>query len=176
MTEVVPISRAIARATRQPMRRGVPAVAWYSRGCALEARDPDAALAAYARAIAGRPDLADAWNNTGRVLHDRGDLGAAEANYRIAICIDASVALYWFNLGVVVEDGGGRAAEATAAYERAVELDGDCADAHYNLARLCEHEGRAAGDAGWALSLYRRAMRHYVRYRQLVRLHKPIFK
>jgi tetratricopeptide (TPR) repeat protein len=150
------------------IRRATSAVDHYERGLALEASDVPAAMAAYARALAGRPDLADAYNNLGRLHHDRGELGQAESLYRLAICASGRVALYWFNLGVALEDRG-RHAEAIAAYERALELDGTLADAHFNLARQLE---RAAG--GSELQL-RRAVRHLARYRALAR-HQPIFK
>lgn len=121
-------------------------------------------MAAYGRALASRPDLSDAHNNLGRLHHDRGELGDAEACYRLAICGAPEVGLYWFNLGVVVEDRG-RSAEAIAAYERAIRLGPAAveADAHYNLARLLELSGRRAGDE----LVLRRAVRHLVRYRDL---------
>jgi tetratricopeptide (TPR) repeat protein len=153
---------------RRGLRRGTPATDWYEQGCALEARDPEAAMAAYRRAIAGRPDLADAHNNLGRLHHDRHELADAEGCYRLAICIDPGVALYWFNLGVAIEDQG-RLAEAIAAYERAIELEPSSADAHFNLARLLELGGRRAGDE----VLLRRAVRHLVRYRDLTRGARP---
>ncbi|HWU89488.1 MAG TPA: tetratricopeptide repeat protein [Kofleriaceae bacterium] len=152
---------------RRGLVRGTRATDRYEQARALEARDPDAAMALYRRAIAGQMDLADAHNNLGRLHHDRGELADAEGCYRVAICIDAQVALYWFNLGVAVEDQG-RQAEAIAAYERAIELGGDaaiCADAHFNVARLLELGGRRADDE----LLIRRAVRHLVRYRDLVR-------
>lgn len=145
------------------LRRGTRATDWYEQGVALEARDPGAAMAAYARAIAGRMDLPDAHNNLGRLHHERGELAAAESCYRIAICCDARIALYWFNLGVSVEDQG-RCAEAIGAYERAVEL-ASCADAHFNLARLFDLRGRRTDD----VALLRRAVRHLARYRDLTR-------
>jgi tetratricopeptide (TPR) repeat protein len=150
---------------RRGLRRATPATDWYEQGCALEARDPEAAMASYQRAIAGRPDLADAHNNLGRLHHDRGELADAEGCYRLAICADAKVALYWFNLGVAVEDQG-RNAEAIAAYERSLELWPSNADAHFNLARLLELSGRSVGDE----VLLRRAVRHLVRYRDLTRV------
>ena len=143
------------------LRRGTPATRWYDTGCRLEASDPERAIAAYERALAGCPGLADAHNNLGRLLHDAGSLAAAESSYRLAICADAGVALYWFNLGVVVDDQG-RCAEAVAAYERAIEL-GELADAHYNLARLLELTARRTGDD----VLLQRAVRHLLRYRAL---------
>lgn len=150
---------------RRGLRRGTRATDWYEQGCALEAQDPEAAMAAYLRALAGCPHLADAHNNLGRLHHDRGALADAESCYRLAICVDAAVPLYWFNLGVALEDQG-RCAEAITAYERAIELEPASADAHFNLARLLELDGRRAGDE----VLLRRAVRHLVRYRDLVRV------
>jgi tetratricopeptide (TPR) repeat protein len=150
---------------RRGMRRGTRATDWYEQGCALEVRDPEAAMVAYRRAIAGRPDLADAHNNLGRLHHDRRELADAESCYRLAICVDPQIALYWFNLGVALEDQG-RSAESIAAYERAIELDAGSADAHFNLSRLLELCGRRAGDE----VLLRRAVRHLVRYRDLTRV------
>lgn len=157
---------------RRGLRRGTSATAWYAEGCALESTDPARAVAAYERAIAGRPDFADAYNNLGRVLHDQHDRGlapaalpACEGFYRLAICADPDVALYWFNLGVSVEDQG-RTSEAIAAYERALALDPRMADAHYNLARLLEVVGRQSHDE----LVLRRAVRHLVRYRDLGRV------
>lgn len=155
------------------LRRGTSATSWYDAGCRLEASDPERAIAAYRRAVAGCPGLADAHNNLGRLLHDAGSPAEAESSYRLAICADPAVALYWFNLGVAVEDQG-RRAEAIAAYERAIELGerseairgGDrAADAHYNLARLLELAGRGVGDDG----MLQRAVRHLLRYRELTR-------
>jgi tetratricopeptide (TPR) repeat protein len=149
---------------RRGMRKGTSALEWYERGCALEAFDADAAIAAYHRALAGRPDLADAHNNLGRLLHDRNDLAAAETHYRQALCLSGEVALYWFNLGVVLEDRG-RHDEAMDAYEKALARDTMLADAHFNLARQIERVALAAGDE----VMLRRAFRHLKQYRQLAR-------
>jgi tetratricopeptide (TPR) repeat protein len=162
---------------RRGCLRATSAVDHYERGLALEAAgQPDAAMAAYRRALSGRPDLADACNNLGRLHHDRTELGDAEALYRLAICAagdrgtrDGAVALYWFNLGVVLEDTG-RCAEAIHAYERALGLDGTLADAHFNLARQLEQAGRRGADE----LVMRRAVRHLARYRDLRQT--PIFK
>jgi tetratricopeptide (TPR) repeat protein len=149
---------------RLEMRRGRRAVDLYEQGYALEATDPEAAAAAYRRALAGRPDLADAHNNLGRLVHEAGELAAAEGHYRLALCAAPEVALYWFNLGVVLEDQR-RAAEAIACYERALALDPALADGHFNVARLLERLGAARGDD----VVIHRAVRHLVRYRDLTR-------
>ncbi|MGE0872205.1 MAG: tetratricopeptide repeat protein [Kofleriaceae bacterium] len=153
---------------RKGLLRGTRATAWYELGCALESTAPAQAIAAYGRAIAGRPDMADAYNNLGRLHHEQRALPVAESCYRIALCIDPAIAQYWFNLGVVVEDQG-RHAEALAAYARALELDPALENAHFNTARLLELEGRRTGDE---LSI-RTAIRHLTRYRQLVKRHDP---
>ena len=150
---------------RRGLRRGTSATAWYAQGCANEATDPAAAIRAYERALAGRPDFADAHNNLGRVLHERGEIVTAESCYRLAILCDDSIALYWFNLGVSVEDQG-RVAEAIASYEHALAIDPTLADAHFNLARLYELVGKKGGDE----LVLRRAVRHLVRYRDLARV------
>jgi tetratricopeptide (TPR) repeat protein len=166
-----PVPRSVHPASRPGprlgLRRGTSATSWYDTGCRLETTDPQAAVAAYERAVAGCPGLADAHNNLGRLLHDAGSTAAAEGSYRLAICADPTVALYWFNLGVAVEDQG-RHAEAIAAYERAIEVDGRsrwAADANFNLARLLELKARRMGDD----AMLQRAVRHLLRYRELTR-------
>lgn len=149
---------------RRGLRRATSALQHYERGLALEATDPQAAIAAYRRAVAARPDLADAHNNLGRLHHDAGDLAAAEACYRRALAADATLALYHFNLGVVLEDQGD-ARGAIAAYERSIALDAMLADAHFNLARQLEQLGRACHDD----LVMRRAIRHLKQYRDLSR-------
>jgi len=148
---------------RRGTLRATSALMWYERGVALEARDPEGAIAAYRRALAGRPDLADAHCNLGRLLHDRGELARAEASYRRARELDPRVGLYAFNLGVALEDAG-RTSEAVAMYEQAVALEPALADAHYNLARLIELAARGASDD----LLMRRALRHLHHYRRLL--------
>jgi len=155
---------ALCPGPRRGLRRGTSATSWYDTGRALESTDPERAIAAYERAIAACPVLADAHNNLGRLLHDAGSPARAEGGYRLAICADPSVALYWFNLGVAVEDQG-RHAEAIAAYEHAISLDLETADAHFNLARLLELTARRAGDD----RMLQRAVRHLLRYRALTR-------
>ena len=159
--QTIPI---LSMGPRRGLRRGTSATVSYERGVALEASDPAAAIAAYERALAGLPAFADAHNNLGRLHHDAGAPGAAESCYRLALCADRAVPLYWFNLGVALEDQH-RDAEAIAAYEAAVALDPSCADAHFNLARLHELIGRRSGD----VLQIQRAVRYLIAYKSLVR-------
>ena len=59
-----------------------------------------------------------------------------------------------FNLAVLEEDLG-RAAEAADHYRAALDAAPDFADAHFNLARLCEAQGRRQ-EAVRHLSAFRR--------------------
>lgn len=155
------LSTASIGPRRGLLRARTPAE-WYERGLALEDSAPDQAIVAYRRALLGRPDLADAHCNLGRLLHDRGEFALAESHYRLALTSDREVALYWFNLGVVVEDLG-RIEDAIEAYQQALALDPAHGDAHYNLARIYEQVGRCAQDE----LMLRRAVRHLTDYRRL---------
>lgn len=182
---------SISIGPRRGLLRGTSATAWYELGCSVEATDPARAITCYQRALAGRPDHADAHNNLARIIHDglarettertnpdaparastpattsaHSHLAIAESHYRLAICARPTVPLYWFNLAVSVEDQG-RTAEAIELYQHALELDPTLADAHFNLARLYELTGRRTMDE---LAL-RRAVNHLVRYRDLGRV------
>jgi tetratricopeptide (TPR) repeat protein len=148
-------------ARRRGMLRAVGAATWLARGIALEDRDPDAAIAAYRRAISGCPSFADAHTNLGRLLHVRGELPRAEHHYRAALAAEPA-ALHWFNLGVAVEDQH-RHDEAIAAYAAAVALDPSLGEAHLNLARLLDARGRGTG----ASADLQAAVRHLTQYRRL---------
>ncbi len=154
--EIAEIARRVAPLARQasePLR----AEEWFELGCEIEASSPAEARDAYRRSIELDPDHTGAHTNLGRLLHEEGELAAAEAHYRAALRSDAEDATAAFNLGVVLEDSE-RPAEAIAAYEQAVAADRRAADAHYNLARLYEKVGNPAA-----------AVRHWKSYRRLVK-------
>ena len=142
----------------EPRRAAAPKVGahdWFERGLELEQTDREAALAAYAEAIAADPRHADAHVNRGWLLHEAGRLAEAEQAYRAGIerCGDDSLLLY--NLGVLLVDLD-RKKEAVEAYRGALRLSPGFADCHYNLALLCEE-----------LEMPRDAIRHMAQYRRL---------
>lgn len=153
------LARRVAPVVRAAARRSAPldVDAWYRWGCDLEDAAPADAEAAYRRALAIDPHHAGAHLNLGRLLHERGDVRAAELHYRLAVESTEHRALAAFNLGVALEDLG-LLDEALLAYARALEADRDLADAHHNAARLLERLGRRED-----------ALRHLAEYRRLSR-------
>jgi tetratricopeptide (TPR) repeat protein len=128
----------------------------FERACAIEDEDPAAARAIYAKVIDLEPRHAEARLNLGRLLHEAGELDAAEAHYRRALELRPDPTAF-FNLGTLLEDRG-RFPEAIRAYESALTLDAALADAHFNLSNLLERLGDPRG-----------ALRHLHAYRKLVR-------
>jgi tetratricopeptide (TPR) repeat protein len=114
---------------------------WFHIGCELESESILEARQAYLQAIELDPHLADAHLNLGRLEHEVGELGKAEAQYREAVRCAPDDPTSHFNLGVLLEDRG-RPEEAVLAYERVLTLDPDSADAQYNLGLLLETLGR----------------------------------
>jgi tetratricopeptide (TPR) repeat protein len=149
---VAPLARQVS-ATAQA-EADYTAAQWYQFGLELEAVTPEEAGAAYERVLELEPDHADAHVNLGRLLHEHGQAADAAAHYRRALAAGPH-AVASFNLGVALEDLR-RPAEALAAYRRALASDDSLAEAHYNLARLCERTGDAQA-----------ALRHYHEYRNL---------
>jgi tetratricopeptide (TPR) repeat protein len=129
---------------------------WFDRAVALERENVEAALQAYAQAIAADPALLDAHINFGRLLHEGGRFAQAEQVYREAVKACGSDPLLQYNLGVLLDDMD-RQTEAMDAYEAALRADPGLADGHYNLALLYEKLERP-----------KEAIRHMARYRALV--------
>ncbi len=133
------------------------AVDWFDRAVELEDDDPEAARAAYERALTLDPDFGDAYVNLGRLAHEASDPTSAARCYHLALARDEGDPVTHYNLALALEDLG-RGREAAAHYRRAVALNPGFADAHYNLSQLLDRLGSKA-----------EAFQHMVRYRQLVR-------
>jgi len=129
---------------------------WFADALQLETSDPDAALAAYARAVRSDAQHAAAWTNWGRLLHEQGRTREAAEVYRRGLAHAGADPLLLFNHAVLLEDLGDLLA-ALEAYQSALEADPDLADCHYNLARLYESMGKP-----------QHALRHLGQYRRLL--------
>jgi len=128
---------------------------FFQLGCSLEAGAPEAARAAYERALALSPTHVDAHVNLGRLLHEAHELRLAEEHYRSALALRPRDVTALFNLGVLMEDQQ-KPEEALSLYEQATGIDPDHADAHFNAARLHDLAGH-----------YEAALRHLRAYRNL---------
>jgi len=151
--KIAPIAGAIVEHT--PLSE-MTADDWYDIALDLEGVAIDRAKEAYGRAITLHPGHVYAHLNLGRLLHEAGEIGAAEVHYRQALSANPESALAAFNLGVALEDLG-RVGEAIEAYERALRFEPDTASAHYNLSRIYEKRG-----------LTKDALHHLADYKRLV--------
>ncbi len=133
------------------------AIDWFRRGEQLEQTDPAAAQAAYRQAITADPGLCAPYLNLGAMLCESGRYSEAVALYDLAVHTVGHDPLVHFNHAVALEDLA-RFDDAIAAYARVLAIDGNFADAHYNLGVLREKLGDGRG-----------ALRHFNAYRRLGR-------
>ncbi|MBA3590864.1 tetratricopeptide repeat protein [Methylibium sp.] len=155
--EVAPVAGSVA--FLQP-RSGEPPrehEAWFERGEQAEETDPKAAEAAYRQAVALSPAYVHAYLNLGALLCEARRCDEAVELYEAALQHGAEDPLLHFNHAIALEDQG-KPKEALASYERALVLNPDLADAHYNAGRLQQSLGDERG-----------ALRHFSAYRRLER-------
>ena len=114
---------------------------WYELGCEQEYDSPELAISSYREALEIEPNHLEANLNLGRIFHERGEFGLAEAYYRAACAVDPKDPTAIYNLGVALEDLR-RFDEAAAAYEKALELAPEMKEAHFNLSGVYEVMGR----------------------------------
>lgn len=139
----------------RPLPRGADAEEFFEQALTLEETDTVAAIHAYQRCIDADPLHAGARINCGRLLHAADRVEDAEEVYRAGISAGSEDVNLLFNLALVLEDTG-RELAAVDNYKRALALEPDFADAHFNLARLYQQLGMA-----------RAAIRHWNCYRRL---------
>src|ERR1700690_1089870 len=92
----------------------------------------------------------------GKKLLDRGDYAGAVAQFQTATSLLTTNAQAWNYLGVACQYAG-RQTEAVTAYQRALALDRDLMEAHYNLGCLWLEQNKpdAAGSEFTAYTLRR---------------------
>ncbi len=136
-------------------------VDWFRRGQALEASDRVAAEDAYRRAIDLDPGHSATYLNLGALLCEATRCEEAVALYERAMKTVGHDPLIHFNHAIALEDQQ-QFDKARKAYERALVMDEQFADAHYNLGMLLEKCGDGQG-----------ALRHFNAYRRLERSEGP---
>ena len=92
----------------------------------------DASVEAYNKAVAIKPDYADAYNNMGNALKDQHKLEEAIAAYRKTLAIKPDYAEAYNNLGNALKDQA-KLDEALEAYRAALSIKPDLAKAYNNM-------------------------------------------
>lgn len=133
------------------------AIAWFERGCELDAepRSWSAAIEAYEKALELEPDYADAYCNLGAVRYNQGHREQARRAFVACLARDADHVEANFNLANVLEEEG-EDELALVHYQLALSADPMYPDLHINLALLYEKLARES-----------RACEHWRRYLQL---------
>lgn len=115
---------------------------WHWLGLAhLQERDYAAARMALIRAIALKPDDAEAIGHMGFLLKAEGDLAGAAAGYRQVLAASPKCAEAYNNLGAVLLEQG-RLDEALDSYRRALEVKPGFVKAYFNLTIALRKCGR----------------------------------
>jgi len=115
---------------------------------------PQEAIAAFRRALAAAPDLAEVRVALGTCLRQTGELQAAKAELERALTLRPADGRAWFALGLVCEDLRDTPG-AIRAYRRSIEAQPELPEAHVNLGLNLQN----AGDLDAAMVSYRHAMR-----------------
>jgi Flp pilus assembly protein TadD len=128
--------------------------AWYAHGNALWWRgEREAGIAALARAVALRPDHADARNNLGNALLELGRPAEAVQHLGEAVSLQPDSAPCRYNLGNALA-AAGQVEDAIAWFRSAISLDPNHAGAWNNLGNAL----RDVGQPQQAEEVYRRAL------------------
>jgi len=109
--------------------------------CHIHAGDLTRALDDYDRITALEPNIAEAHNNRGLVLHRLARPSEALASCERAIALDPSLSSAHVNRGNALS-ALGRRDEALAAYQQALALSPDGAEAHLGRGNILCNEGR----------------------------------
>ena len=95
----------------------------------------------YEKALSLRPDYAEAYNNLGFALKDRGELNEAIVSYKKALSLKPDYAEAYNNPGFALKDRG-ELNEAIVSYKKALSLKPDYAEAYYNLGIAFHNNGQ----------------------------------
>jgi len=95
---------------------------------------------AYSKALAIKPDYAEAHNNMGNTLQTQGKLEEAIETYNKALAIKPDYAEVYNNMGVTLQ-AQGRLKEAIKAYNQALAIKPDYAEACNNIGNALHEQG-----------------------------------
>jgi protein O-mannosyl-transferase len=101
----------------------------------------DEAIVHYQKALQVNPDYAEAHNNLGYALFQKGAVDEAMVHFQKALQIKPDYAEAHYTLGNVLINKG-RVDEAMVHFQQALEINPDYADAHKNLGNVLLQRGR----------------------------------
>ena len=101
----------------------------------------DEAVASFHKALAIKPDFAEAHYNHGLALRNQGKLDEAVASYRKALSLKPDIAETHINLGNALQELG-KLDDAVKSYHKALAIKPDYAGAHSNLGIVLNSDGR----------------------------------
>ena len=101
----------------------------------------DLSVDAFNKALAIKPDYADAHYNMGLVLQEQGKLEEAIEAYNKALAIKPDYVEVYNNMGNALQEHG-KLEEAIEAYNKALAIKPDYADAHYNMGLVLQEQGK----------------------------------
>ena len=99
------------------------------------------AIEAYTKALAIKPDYAEAYNNMGIVLQEQERLEEAIEAFKKALSIKPDYAEAYYNMGNALQEKG-KLEEAIKAYSKALSINPDYANAYNNMGNALEYQGK----------------------------------
>ena len=114
----------------------------------------DAAIDSYKEALKIKPDYAEAYNNMGVALQDKGDLESAIGSYKQALKIKPSHAEAYNNIGNALKHKGDLEA-AIDSYKQALKIKPNYCEAYMNLGNALQDKG----DLEAAIDSYKQAIK-----------------
>jgi len=99
------------------------------------------AAEAYTKAMAIKPDFAEAHHNLGNALKDQGKLEGAIEAYNKALSLKPNYAEAYNNIGIALQDQG-KLEDAIEAYNKALSIQPNYADVYNNMGITLQDQGK----------------------------------
>ena len=93
------------------------------------------------KALAIKPDFADAYYNIGIALQQKNKLEEAIEAYNKALAIKPDYANAYYNIGIALQQKN-KLEEAIEAYNKALAIKPDYVDAYYNMGTVLQHQNK----------------------------------
>ena len=134
--------QALKQAEILIQRFSMSAILFNIQGIILkDMKEFDLSRLSFEKAVALKPNFADAYNNMGNAFKAQGELEKAIVAYKKALAIKPNFASGYYNLGVVLTEQG-KLEEAVETYKKALVINPAYVDAYYNLGNALKDQGK----------------------------------